>query len=476
MVNLRAVRRHFAVRAVLLVLVALLGSFLAVRLAGAVRHEVGPVDTRFELSPSLTGGTHVSVPPLGTLRMSDHAGLRLDVRTTQVHIDQARQLLTNPHQLDELPTKAADDVRHALLTLAIRSAIAAVVGAFLLGAVVYRRWRPAALAAGIALVVTAGAFGLGVATFDERRLSEPHYTGLLADAPSLVGDARHIVANFDVYSQQLAHLTENVTRLYDTTSDLKAYQPDPSTVRVLHVSDIHNNPQAFDLIQSVVQQFKVDVIVDSGDLTDWGSKFETQQASRIGALKIPYVYVRGNHDSLAVQHAVARQPNAVVLDGDAKVVDGMYIFGQGDPLFTPDKRRQSDSSSDEEVLKAAGKQAAERAKRYGKLDIAVIHDPVMAEELMGTASVVLAGHLHERKTEMRDGSLLQVEGSTGGAGLRGLEGDKPTPLTCTLLYFDQDTQRFQAYDEITVGGLGTSSVQISRHLIPRGQAGVTAGP
>ncbi len=62
---------------------------------------------------------------------------------------------------------------------------------------------------------------------------------------------------------------------------------------------------------------------------------------------------------------------------------------------------------------------------------------------------------------------MLVEGSTGGAGLRGLEGDQPTPLECTVLYIDRQTHKLQAYDEITVGGLGTSSVRIDRHVVAK---------
>jgi hypothetical protein len=64
------------------------------------------------------------------------------------------------------------------------------------------------------------------------------------------------------------------------------------------------------------------------------------------------------------------------------------------------------------------------------------------------------------------GTRLMVEGSTGGAGLRGLQGEEPTPLTCTVLYLDPDTGELQAYDEITLGGLGETEVTIQRTVVP----------
>ena len=60
-----------------------------------------------------------------------------------------------------------------------------------------------------------------------------------------------------------------------------------------------------------------------------------------------------------------------------------------------------------------------------------------------------------------------MQGSTGGAGLRGLEGEKPTSLECSILYFDAESRQLQAWDEVTLGGLGATSVTVERHLRPK---------
>jgi hypothetical protein len=57
-----------------------------------------------------------------------------------------------------------------------------------------------------------------------------------------------------------------------------------------------------------------------------------------------------------------------------------------------------------------------------------------------------------------------VEGSTGGAGLRGLENDEPTPLSLSVLYFDEN-QDLKAYDDIQLGGTGQSQVTMQRKVI-----------
>ena len=63
------------------------------------------------------------------------------------------------------------------------------------------------------------------------------------------------------------------------------------------------------------------------------------------------------------------------------------------------------------------------------------------------------------------GTLLFVQGSTGGAGLRALQSTPPTPLESAVLYFDRATHRLQAWDDITLAGLGRAEVQIQRHLV-----------
>jgi hypothetical protein len=61
--------------------------------------------------------------------------------------------------------------------------------------------------------------------------------------------------------------------------------------------------------------------------------------------------------------------------------------------------------------------------------------------------------------------MLFVEGSTGGAGLRGLQGEDPHPLTATVLYFDEETLRLVAYDRITIKGFGETGATIDRQII-----------
>jgi predicted phosphodiesterase len=514
-------------------LFALTGAALAVALFGRVPAKVGPFETTMSARPSLHGHTVVQLAPLGTIDLDTHDWpLAIQLRVDQIAVADAERIARNPAAIDRLGDEAADEVRSALLGLMVRCTLVALAGG-VAGALAARlSWRSVGVGAAVAglLVLALGAGA--AATFDERAVSEPRYTGLLTRAPTAVGDIEAVIDRFGEYRTQLSELVDNMATLYLAGAELPTFQPDGELIRVLHVSDIHLNPQAFDMIERLSEQFGVDVVADTGDLTDWGTSPEARLVDRIGDLEVPYVYVRGNHDSRAIQAAVADQPNAVVLDGEAATVAGLRFWGIGDPRYTPDKSVRGEGTEQERALDFAP-EAAERLAddEPPDVDVAMVHDERVAVDMGGAVPLVLAGHTHNADEdriappddEDADGSedadgdedpdesdggdedggtgstddsdttdggdgtggdedgaetdeggeggeepaetLLLVEGSTGGAGLRGLQGEEPEPLAASILYFDPETRELVAYDRITVAWLQDAGATIERHII-----------
>lgn len=471
---------HPWARALGLVMVVIVGAWLGLLIVGNVRAQVGPMDTTMTLRPSLTGGTKINVSPLGALSLdSHHAPVRLDVNVDQLDPERSQSLVDHPERISGLQDEVARDVEHGTLDLAVRSCTAVVLGATTLGLAIYRRPRRALAAGGLALTLLAASGATAYATWNPKSILEPKFSGLLSSAPSLVGNARNIVTEFDVYQQELARLVTNVTKLYDVTSTLPAYQPDPTTIRILHVSDIHLNPASWKIIASLVEQYKVDVIVDTGDTMDHGTTAENGFLDPIGDLGVPYVWVRGNHDSLATQRYLEHIKNVHVLDeGRAQTVAGVRFAGIGDPQFTPDRSTTTGADNSEEL---AGDQLASvlRDQRAAgtPVDIALVHEPSAARQTDGEVPLVLAGHLHHEGTEvMKHGTRLRIEGSTGGSGLRAVEGKYPDPIEASILYVDRDTRRLQAWDEIKLGGLGLTTAEVSRHLPKENLPGAPQSP
>ncbi|MEU0620466.1 metallophosphoesterase [Streptomyces rubiginosohelvolus] len=466
--DLAAPARSPWLRALGMLAVVVLGAWLGLLAVGSIRTPVGPMDTNMTLRPSLTGGSKINVAPLGALELDSHiAPLRLDVDVDRLDPERSQALVDQPERFSGLEDEVTRDVAAGTKELAVRSCVAVISGATALGLVVYRRPRRALAAGGLALTLLAASGVSAYATWNPKSVLEPKFSGLLSSAPSLVGDARSIVTEFDMYQQELARLVTNVTKLYDATSTLPVYQPDPGTIRALHVSDIHLNPAAWHIIASLVEQYEIDVIIDSGDTMDHGSAAENGFLDPIRDLGAPYVWVRGNHDSTVTQDYLEKFRNVRVLDdGKAVNVGGLRIAGTGDASFTPDRTGPGGNKAAAQLEGARLATALRDQERAGTpVDIAVAHDPNTARATDGTVPLVLSGHLHRRINEqLKLGTRLKVEGSTGGGGLRAVQNEKPEKVHASVLYLDRSTRRLQAWDEITLGGLGLTTAEVSRHL------------
>ncbi|MEV8505561.1 metallophosphoesterase [Actinoplanes sp. NPDC051475] len=474
------------------VLVSLAGVVIGTMLLAQSQIPVGPFRADMSISPSIQGGTEVDIPPLGSLHLDSHDGpIHLKVALGSLDQQRTEALIEDPTAISAAGQSAVDDVTKGVLKLGLRALGAAIGCALLLSALIFRNVRRVAQAGVLALVVTGGSLGLAVGTIRPDSISEPRYEGLLVNAPAVVGDARRIADNYGRYADQLAQLVSNVSRIYTTVSSLPV-EPSGNTTRILHVSDLHLNPTSWNVIKTVVKSWDIDAVVDTGDIVDWGSSAETTYVNSIGQLGVPYIYVRGNHDSSAIQAAVARQRNAQVLDNSITTVNGVTIAGIGDPEFTPDKSETppaADANPADVPLLASGQRLATTiSQSKTRVGVAMVHDPAMAPPLSGVVPVVLAGHTHKREvsllpppptttdgasaspapstpsTQPPEKTRLLVEGSTGGAGLRGLEKEDPTPLQLSVLYFDEN-QTLKAYDDIQLGGTGQSNVEMQRKVI-----------
>jgi predicted MPP superfamily phosphohydrolase len=468
MIRLARLRRAFA-----LACVALGGALIGLMLAAATPVDIGPFNATFSVQPSFTGDSEIVIPPLGVVHLDTHDGpVHLGVRLDGLDRTRTEALFNDPSGIQRASRTAVEDLVNGVDRLVLRATAVGVLGAMIAAAVIYRRVRRVAQAGGVALAVLVGGFATAGLTFHPSALKEPRYEGLLANAPTVIGDAQRIADRADAYARQLEKMVVNVGELYGTLSNLPVYEPGDGSIRVLHVSDLHLNPAVWPVIRSAVEQFRIDVVVDTGDINDWGTEAEASFVASIALLKVPYVYVRGNHDSDLTQRAVAAQPNAVVLDNSVQTVAGLTFAGIGDPRFTPDKNANPFGGTGE------GQRSVDAVEQTGRtlagtigesatpVDIALVHDPRSGQQLAGACPIVLAGHAHERKVSVLKGgaTTLMVQGSTGGAGLRGLEGETPEPLAMSVLYFDPNRE-LVAYDDITVGGTGLAEVSIKRNTV-----------
>jgi predicted MPP superfamily phosphohydrolase len=476
---------RFLLRDGLTVLIAMAGAVLGILLVPSTPVDVGPLTAGVHLRPALHGETAILLPPAGEVDFDSHrAPVRIEMTVQGVDISEAQHLIDDPSAVTALGEQAPEDLARAAVINALLNLLFAGAGAGLAVGLTVRRLRRALVAGGsAAAVVLASCLAAGL-SFRPDSLHQPRFDGLLSQVAYVADLGQETAANYEDYRKGLAEFVGQVSALYVAADSLPIAQDRDDLITVLHVSDIHDNPQAYDVISQLDDQFDLDAVIDTGDIVSWGTDIESRMLARIGTLDVPYVFVSGNHDGASAVHAVATNKNAVVLDNEVAEVAGLRIAGIGDPRFAADD--DSDAGGFQEgkdAVSHAAFQLGDTVTDWDEkhpddpVDLALIHDPSRPEGLEGRVPLVLSGHMHTSKVEPdRDGSGTDwlTVGSTGGALASGgvrpvLEGDDPLDLTARMLYFDRSTQRLVAYDDISMGGLGLVSISISRSRMPEQQ-------
>ena len=458
---------HTLAAGILALMVGLAGAWLALRLAGEATIRTGPFSIRLSADVG-RGETRIELPPFGTLSARTHAGPgRLTATLTGVNVQDLQDVLGDTG-LDALVSTVQDDTVSAAKELQFRVLVVALAGGALAGIVVFRRrWRLALVSSASALVVVGAIQVLAASTYDPTAFREPSFTGSLRLAPRLIGPMRQAEEKIDAYRIGLSRVVDGASRAYALIADDPLGQGED--LRVLHISDTHLSVLGRDLARELADGFDVAFVLDTGDATSFGTEVESGTLSGFG-IDRPYVFVAGNHDSSAVTEKVKRIPGAVVLDGDAKEIAGLTVYGFGHPFSDAD---QGQHDADPEAFAEAARVASEQVRREvtelpSTPDIVAVHDDRMAEPLAGLVPLVVAGHFHEQQARVVDGTLYLRIGTTGGAGFGTLQGDGSLPLSAEILHFRPGSAgmppRLIAFDVVEQFP-STGALTVTRHVV-----------
>ncbi|MCR3922446.1 MAG: metallophosphoesterase, partial [Firmicutes bacterium] len=203
-------------------------------------------------------------------------------------------------------------------------------------------------------------------------------------------------------------------------------------LKVAHVSDLHNNPAGMDFVRQVVNTFNVQMVIDTGDITDFGTEVEVGLAQPIEEFGIPYIFIPGNHDSPDVITRMKTLANVTVLEEGQIEVLGLRIAGIADP--------SSQNSGMVVALEPILDEYADRLQ--GIIDaeklpphIVAAHHPRIASRFLSSVPVILTGHLHQFSIREQGESVIINAGTTGAAGIRGLQTVREIPYSLVLLHF-----------------------------------------
>ena len=465
-----------------------LGALLLITLLGREDARVGPATVRLSVQPALHGSSRLAVPPFGSVSARTHDGL-VQFRATldDVDVPALREELVDDAPAGGLrhPTLAAtllpleQEARRAARQFLLRLALLGLAGGAAATLAFARRTRRRLLRCGLGgVLATAALLVPALATYDVGAFRASRYEGALEYAPALIGDAQTGLDRLRTLREEMVRIGENLNRAYDALGK-PVPQVDGATVRVLHIADVHLNPAGFDLAQQLAAKFDVAAVVDTGDMGTWGLPPERAVTRRVREFKLPYLFVKGNHDNDAMVRAVAANPNARVLDSSATEVAGIRFYGVADPVFSPgqgyrvpifERLKEQRSVA---VGAALDAQAAGEGPRLP--DVLLVHDPKLATYAVGHVATVLDGHLHAFGTSVANGTRMLTTGTVGGAGPDGLRSRRPLPYTAEVLYFDPVTRRPVAVDRITVGPF-ESSFSVDRELTPEGGTAFVPDP
>jgi predicted phosphodiesterase len=438
------------------------GGVAAVVLLGPVSETsgaVGPGSISMRARWASDGGTVVRLPPLGQLSASTHR-IPVSIVSTvdRLDLEQLQDVLGRPNPGGALEASVTDQLGPLLRRLAVRTLLgSAVVGAIAAAVLARRRWRHVVAGGVGGVLAVAALLGGAWADFDLTAFDDPRFEGPLERAPAVIANARRHLDSFEQVSDRVDGISRQLADLYAA-----AARPLPDTggeVRILHVSDIHSNPLGLEVAERLARNFDVAAVVDTGDLTSFGYPIEGQIGQLIAGLDVPYLLMPGNHDSDENRAQLAALPNVTVVHDEVVEIQGIRILGFADPTFTADNVLSRDEAR---AIKQQWTDAIGARVRRTEPDVLAVHDPVLSARALGQVPVVIAGHVHERRLERREGTILLTVGSTGATGLGSYTVETDLAYEAQLLRFVDG--RLSTVDYVSLTGIGGNFV-IDRRVV-----------
>lgn len=441
---------------------ALLGAILVFNLLGTLSYKVSAL--RISLSASLgwPGYTSLIIPPIGNINAATHLmPLKFKITIDNIDLDILRSIISaNQQGAGEAVVKTIyGESRRILYFFALKLIALSCLGG-VLGILVLGRRSLGLLLSGILVggLLSCLLLGSTYLTYDIKAFEHPEYEGIVEAAPWMINLIQESLIKVDQLGEQVQALATNLYSAFQQIENLTTVGSLDADLTVLHVSDIHNNPIAYDFARQVVASFPVDFIIDTGDLTDWGTPLEAEIVKRIEGLDVEYVFTSGNHESIDVLERLTALENVIIVDKEEKVVHGLRIAGIGDPSANSYSPQVAPITELADMARAVNDHYRDSSNPP---DVFMVHNNRVATAIEPDIfPIVLFGHNHAQSINIVGDTVYVNAGTTGAAGIRGIQSKEPTPFSLALLYFifNQETDKYEpiAVDGIRVQGLRAS--------------------
>ncbi len=452
------------IRILALIIMVVISSMLFIQLFAQLSFQYDSLSFTLKASFNPSGGAVLNIPPVGQLFLKTHYTPWQFIFTLD-----AIDFTILEKQLDSIPAKEQwletlqRETLHAVLKLFILVSVTGLTGAIL--TLLAFRVKPFSKHFWYGILGTLALILMFITTtaltYNRDAVDRPQYRGVLASAPWAMNLVTMGLDNIEIISDNLKKISQDLPLLFKQAGQIKNIGDLQFDLAVLHVSDIHNNPAAFEFIAELVNNFKIQLIIDTGDLTDYGTPIEAEIINRIARIKIPYIFLPGNHDSPLIIKRLKKIPFVKVLEEGTMTVKGLKIAGQADPASAS---FNSDVASDEALQKAA-ETLKQTLEKDGKApDILLVHNRKIATDLIGQVPLILHGHDHQYRLTTESGTIINDAGTTGAAGLRGLT-EEGVPYSAAILYWKKGQNgalTFKALDSIKINGMA-GKLTIERH-------------
>lgn len=469
-------------------------SIASLKAFGATEGQVGPAKVTAEMTASLDGRAEISLPPIGKGWFDVSKG-PLGMRFELNQLDQGIPEIVKKELQAKSPNKFVDTSREDLEQLRNKaigkgSLLLLAGGAFgVLSAEALLRINKEKYTkkdllnmgirgAVIPLGMLIASSTLTLTTYDKDAFDHPHFdsSGSLERVVNFANSTLNSVDKYKRNSQQLLAWAKNLSNIQ---KNLDVIPSSSDLIPVLAISDVHGRPCSYDRAEQLIKSFSVEFVINTGDETEWGHVFEDPLFSSqcknnsMASLKLPVIFVPGNHDSPSSVAEYKKLSNVIIPTGDTIKVPIKHgnkevvfrILAAPDPLYTPDFVSRPDKKTEDNQVKLVGSELGYQAL-IDKPDIIAVHEPMAVRSALkvlgqNNESLILAGHTHKFTFDKKNSWVTL--GSFGGSGLRSYEqitSSERSTTEAAILYFDPSTRKLVSVLDLRVQNDGSISSQM----------------
>jgi predicted phosphodiesterase len=423
----------------------------------------------FDLKVNLAadGGTSLMIPPVGRLFIkTHHTPWQIMITLNKIDFNRLEKQLSTIPPRQQWLNLLQKELQRAIILLFTLVLLVGLGGSSLV--LLFFRIYPNRLrfwqGIGLTGLMIGLLIGSTILTYDKTAIQRPQYQGVLASAPWAMNLISMGLDHVEVIGDNLKIISQGLPMLYKQAGQIGSLGNLESDFSILHVSDIHNNPAAFDLIAQLITTFKIQMVIDTGDITDYGTALEGAIVKKIEAINLPYLFVPGNHESPLIINRLRELKNVKILLDETVNFNGLLIAGVADPASV-------DYSSDVALpigIEQTRDQFTQKITAASPApDLIAVHNRLIAEKLIGIIPLILHGHDHRYNLTTKNNTVIVDAGTTGAAGLRGLT-KNGAPYSASILYWKKDYQgilRLHAIDSIKINGV-EGNFSLERHTYP----------